>query len=521
MKKFNVTGTCIPSRHYMVDTSKKIDLIIERIEAEEYFTINRARQYGKTTTLAALFRKLKDSYMVLRLSFEGVGDGAFQNDKAFVRFFIRQVFDFMEILEEPEELRKEWASIDDTFDEIYEDGFDYLSKKITMLCRHSRKEILLLIDEVDKSSDNQVFLNFLGMLRNKYLKRAEELDVTFKSVILAGVYDIKNLKLKLRSDTEKKYNSPWNIASDFDIDMSFSPEEIATMLEEYELDHRSGMDIEAISRELYFYTDGYPFLVSRLCKWIDEDGGREWTVQNVQNAEKALLKSKNTLFDDLIKNIENHEELKQLIINILYHGSSQSFSLANPVIELGVMFGILKEKDHAVAVANVIFETYLYDYTISVKNLKASHDSSENSRFIKNGRLDMPQVLLKFQELMMSEYREEDKGFLEKQGRLLFLCFLKPIINGTGFYYVEPETRNNTRMDIVIAYAGEEHIVELKLWRGEQYRRDGIAQLESYMESRKNERGYLVSFSFLKNKNYANGWIDKTETRKQIFEVVV
>lgn len=521
MKKFNVTGTCIPTRHYMVDTSKKIDQIIERIEAEEYFTINRARQYGKTTTLASLFRKLKDSYLVLRLSFEGIGDGVFQNDKAFVRFFIRQVSDFMEILEEPEELRKEWAEIDDTFDREYEDAFGYLSKKITMLCRHSKREILLLIDEVDKSSDNQVFLNFLGMLRSKYLKRAEELDDTFKSVILAGVYDIKNLKLKLRSDSERKYNSPWNIASDFDVDMSFSPEEIATMLEEYELEHQSNMDIEAVSKELYFYTSGYPFLVSRLCKWIDEDGAKEWTIQNVRNAAKALLKSKNTLFDDLIKNVENHEDLKQLIVNILYHGAVQSFSLANPVIEVGVMFGILKEKDHMAAVSNVIFETYLYDYTVSIKSLEVNHSGSENSRFIKNGKLDMVQILLKFQELMKSEYRVEDKGFLEKQGRLLFLCFLKPIINGTGFYYVEPETRNNTRMDIVVAYGREEHIVELKLWRGEQYRKDGIKQLERYMENRKNEKGYLISFSFLKDKNYGNGWIDKTETKKQIFEVVV
>lgn len=64
----------------------------------------------------------------------------------------------------------------------------------------------------------------------------------------------------------------------------------------------------------------------------------------MRNAERALLKSKNTLFDDLIKNVENHEDLKQLIVNILYHGAVQSFSLANPVMELGVMFGILKEK---------------------------------------------------------------------------------------------------------------------------------------------------------------------------------
>ena len=51
MKKiFNVTGTCIPNKHYMVDTLNKIDEIMKLIDNEEYFIINRPRQYGKTTT---------------------------------------------------------------------------------------------------------------------------------------------------------------------------------------------------------------------------------------------------------------------------------------------------------------------------------------------------------------------------------------------------------------------------------------------------------------------------------------
>lgn len=54
MKEFNVTGTCIPQKHYMVDTSGKIDQIVRMVEKGNYFTINRARQYGKTTTLASL-----------------------------------------------------------------------------------------------------------------------------------------------------------------------------------------------------------------------------------------------------------------------------------------------------------------------------------------------------------------------------------------------------------------------------------------------------------------------------------
>ena len=145
-----------------------------------------------------------------------------------------------------------------------------LSKVITKFIKESKKEVVLFIDEVDKSSNNQLFLSFLGMLRNKYLLRQQGKDRTFSSVILAGVYDIKNLKLKFRNDDEKKYNSPWNIAVNFDIDMSFNSLEISSMLREYSSDKNVNMDIEYISELLYEYTSGYPFLVSRICQIIDE-----------------------------------------------------------------------------------------------------------------------------------------------------------------------------------------------------------------------------------------------------------
>lgn len=54
------------------------------------------------------------------------------------------------------------------------------------------KKIVVFIDETDKTSNNMVFLYFLGMLRDKYLKRKKL--PTFYSVILAGVTDIKNIK---------------------------------------------------------------------------------------------------------------------------------------------------------------------------------------------------------------------------------------------------------------------------------------------------------------------------------------
>ena len=59
-KRFCVTGTCIPEKNYMVDISKRIDRIVkDYIEQGKYFTMNRARQYGKTTTLYLLERRLQ------------------------------------------------------------------------------------------------------------------------------------------------------------------------------------------------------------------------------------------------------------------------------------------------------------------------------------------------------------------------------------------------------------------------------------------------------------------------------
>ena len=119
-----------------------------------------------------------------------------------------------------------------------------------------------MIDEIDKSSDNQIFLSFLGLLRNKYLEQQQQRDTTFQSVILAGVYDIKNLKLKLHPGDEPKYNIPWNIASDFMVDMCFYPEEIPDMLSIYEEDFHTGMDIKNISSLIYESACVYRHMVS-------------------------------------------------------------------------------------------------------------------------------------------------------------------------------------------------------------------------------------------------------------------
>ena len=428
MKRFRTTGVCNPNIQYMVDITDKIEQVKKLIEDNEYFVINRPRQYGKTTTLTALEKSLSGEYLVISISFEGIGDVIFNDEKLFCQTFLKNSAKAIRIIDKDNSNKLlGYCGKVTNLDELS----DYLNEFI----EECNKEVILIIDEVDKSSNNQIFLNFLGMLRNKYLDREKGKVVTFKSVILAGVYDIKNLKLKLRPDEERKYNSSWNIAVPFNIDMSLSEVGIKGMLKEYKKDRNIAIDTKKVAKFISFYTSGYPFLVSRICQIIDEDLGAKWNEETILKSVKLLLKEKNTLFEDTIKNMENNKELREYIFDIVFNGVEKEFNIDNPIIDLGVTFGYFREKDGKVKISNRLLEQRLYNYFVT--NLKLRNVAGYNikANFIEGTGLNIEKILIKFQEFMKEQYSSIDKNFLEREGRLLFLAFIKPIINGVGFAF--------------------------------------------------------------------------------------
>ena len=109
--------------------------------------------------------------------------------------------------------------------------------------------------------------------------------------------------------------------------------------------------------------------------------------------------------------------------------------------------------------------------------------------------------------------------FVEKYGRKFFLLYLKPIINGTGNYYIEAQTRDERRTDVIVDYLGEQFIVELKIWHGTEYNERGEEQLSSYLDYYNKKKGYMLSFNF--NKNKVTGVKEIQIGDKTIVEAVV
>ena len=534
-KVFNTAAICIPQEHYMVNLDSRVREIKKLVDAGKYFTINRARQYGKTTTLRALYRNLMKDYYVVSLDFQTFGSAEFETESRFANSFADSIL---------EELERRYRELPKKMEE----SLDKLRRKISErplnenftlrslfgylgdLCASADKPIVIMIDEVDSASNNQVFLDFLAQLRAQYIDR--DIQPAFQSVILAGVYDIKNLKRKLRSEEDHKYNSPWNIAAEFTVDMSFSKEEIAGMLEEYEADYHTGMNINDMAQWLYNYTSGYPFLVSRLCQLMDERISQEeaypslsdvWTKKGFEEAVRMLLSEKNTLFESLFNKLKDYPELNQTIQTILFTGKSIAYNADETSIDIATMFGFVKNQNGKVVIANRIFETRLYNYYLSSVEMQSKdiYDKSllDKNQFVMNGHLNMDLILERFVVHFHDIYGDRDEKFIEKEGRKYFLLYLRPIINGVGNYYIEAETRDQRRTDVIVDYLGERYIIELKIWHGEEYNRQGEEQLVDYLNSYHLDKGYMVTFSF--NQKKESGVQQVEVDSKTIIEAVV
>ncbi|MCI5596794.1 MAG: AAA-like domain-containing protein, partial [Lachnospiraceae bacterium] len=506
---FNTTGICDPVEHYMVDLTQRLSEIRKLVDEGKYFTINRARQFGKTTTLHALAEYLSQDYLVISMDFQmQMSDAKFRNENSFSQSFARAFENSFRITESGKSQESQ-AALKAFTEERQEAGEQFelveLFQALSNLCAAIPKKIVLMIDEVDSATNNQVFLDFLAQLRGYYINRSR--FATFQSVILAGVCDIRNLKRKMRPDEEHKDNSPWNIAADFDIDMSFSVEQINGMLLDYAYEHDSAIDTNLIAREIYDYTSGYPYLVSRLCQLLDEmyKAGMHdsWTHAGVLEAVRKLVRESNSLFEDMAKKVKDYPDLGTMLRDILFCGKGIPFNLGTELVSIGAMFGFLKDEDGQVAISNRIFEIWFYNLFIAQDAIDSkTYDAGQQlkGQFVTESGLDVEKILKKFVEHFTESFGNSTDAFVEENGRKLFMLYIRPLINGIGNYYIEARTRSMGRTDLIIDYLGKQYIIEMKIWHGNEYNTRGEEQLLGYLNDYHIERGYMLSFNFNKNK---------------------
>jgi hypothetical protein len=223
---------------------------------------------------------------------------------------------------------------------------------------------------------------------------------------------------------------------------------------------------------------------------------------------RQLTRESNANFDSLVKHLENDKELYDAVYQVAVEGSVRTFNIHNPTTNLGVLYGIFTDRNGLV-IHNRIYNEVVINYmTDKLHQAQTNENKDIGSGYKTKQGLNMEALLLGFQSFMKKEYSKHDRDFLERQGRLVFLAFIKPIINGSGHDFKEVQISEEKRLDVVITYLENKYVAELKIWRGEKAHEEGLLQLNDYLAIQGLKEGYLIIFDHSEVKNWRSEWCE-------------
>lgn len=120
------------------------------------------------------------------------------------------------------------------------------------------------------------------------------------------------------------------------------------------------------------------FLCRGSCQLIEEEVSKKagysrktaWTREGFLDAVRMLLSERNTLFESLSEKLTSYPELNQMLYSLLFTGKAIVYNYYEPSINIATMFGLVKNRDGVLAVANRIFETWLYNLYLSAADMQ-------------------------------------------------------------------------------------------------------------------------------------------------------
>lgn len=497
-KFFNTAGPCRLEWHYVVDPLPRLQGVEALIESKQYFILHAPRQTGKTTYLYALMRHLNATgrYTTLQINIQAAASGRDELDAMRIvsAAIYQQALLFLPEVEWPEKVAgdKDWLI-------KHPNG---LQQYLANWASHCPKPVILLIDEADSLLDD-FFLALLRQLRAGFEARPHAFP---QSIALVGLRDIRDYKIRISSkSTRLGSSSPFNIKSKSLFMPGFSQPELYALLDQHTQETEQVFSSE-VKQEIWHLTQGQPWLCNALANQIideilDNDTRQTICLKHVTQACEDLIQRRDTHLDSLVDKL-NEAPVKR-IAEAIINGSELIFDKLNDDLSYVRDLGLITLKP-PVRFANPIYQEII-PRILSLafeESLPGTYVENRNA-YINQGQLNMTALLKAFQKF----YRRHSEAWLNKYDfrevgkQLLLMAFLQRIINSGG--QIEREMAvGNGRCDLFISYGGEQHIIELKLYRDQFTREEGLKQIETYMDKLGLNVGWLLIFETRANKTW-------------------
>ena len=502
MRRFNTEGPVRPEDHYAVPPLARMDVeeLLGLVRGKRYFVLHAPRQTGKTSALIALrdylnggaagdFRCVNVNVEVAQVARDDVARG--------VRAILSSLASSARFLG------------DDYPDQVWPDVLakagpeDAIKELLDRWCTANPTPLVLLVDEID-SLVGDTLLSVLRQLRAGYEQRPEGFP---QSVVLCGVRDIRDYRIRSSAGEVVSGGSPFNVAAKSLRLGDFTEAETRALAGQHTEETGQGFTAAALDA-VWTQTRGQPWLVNALCAGacFDHKAGRDRSrtigENDIYAAREDLILSRRTHLDQLAHKLEE-ERVRRIIEPILSGGEAQhEVRDLEYLRDLGLIDGSEPPR-----MANPIYAEVVPRELGYV--LQSSLDQQPAWYVDGAGGLDMAKLLTAFRTF----FREHSEHWLgrfedypEAGPQLILQAYLQRVVNGGG--RIEREYGlGRGRTDLLVLWPREpgqpselweRFVVECKVLRDSDRKslagtvERGVEQTLGYMEKCGAREGHLV-----------------------------
>ena len=502
MRFFNTEGPVRPDDHYAIAPLDRVDVdeLLSLIRAKRYFVLHAPRQTGKTSALIALrdllnsgavgdFRCVDVDVEVAQVARDDVARG--------IRAILSSLATSARLLG------------DDYPDGIWPDVLakvgpeDALKELLTRWCVANPVPLVLLVDEID-SLVGDTLLSVLRQLRAGYQQRPGGFP---QSVILCGVRDIRDYRIRSSTGEVIAGGSPFNVAAKSLRMGDFTEAETRALMAQHTGETGQRFS-EAAVDSVWTQTCGQPWLVNALCAGacFDNKAGRDRSraieVDDVYAAREELILARRTHLDQLTHKLEE-ERVRRVVEPMLSGGEARHHTRDLEYLrDLGLL-----APDSPPRIANPIYREVVPRELGYV--LQDSLDIHTRWYVEDDGRLNMTKLLTAFG-TFFGEHAEhwlaQLGAYREAAPQLILQSYLHRVVNSGG--RIEREYGlGRGRTDLLVLWPRESgqpsdlwerFVVECKVLRDTDRKslasviECGVKQTLGYMARCGAEEGHLV-----------------------------
>lgn len=486
-REFNTAGPCFPDEHYMLPPERRLGRVLKLIGKGKYFSLVGGRQTGKTTSaqwLAAHYNA-GDQYCALWIDLQT----ARERPEPAVAF--RVILDMLDTgvkqmlpgLAVPEDRERLFATPETAL-------LHYLGD----LAARAPRPLVVLFDEAD-GLVGAAMVSFLTQLRNGYIAR--HVSPFPRSVALIGQRQIRDYVLGEHEREAVRWlgtTSPFNITAAPVTLHAFTAPEVVELLSQHTT--ATGQPFEpAAAARIFELTQGHPWLVNALAEKITdedvEDRSVAVTVAHVDAAKETIILERRTHLDALIHKLVDPRVRR--ILDPMLAGGDTGGDVLDDDLAYVVGLGIVQIRAGRVEIANPMYREIIPRALSYVRQVQIA---VEPAAFVRSdGALDLPRLMAAWQTFWREHGHLAAAGFSYQEAgpHLMLMAFLQRIVNGGGRLEREYALGRGA-LDLLIAWRGARHAIEVKLRRDTQTEERALSQVGGYLETLGLAEGWLVLF---------------------------